>query len=84
MSNLPDEGRSSHVRAWVGRDALARARTPGPSGPGFERDYLLDAIRSWDRDDEMYLTRDGRDTHWCWRIWNQRGQCFGFRMTHAR
>ena len=81
---LQDDGLSTNVRAWVGRDALARARTPGPTGPGFERDLLVASIKTWARDDEMYLTRDGRESSWCWRIWNQHGQCFAFRMTHIR
>jgi len=96
--SLQDDGRSTEVRSWVGNDAIKRARTPGPTGPGFELDLLQDAARKVpnQRDGgEMYMTRDLRerweasdsictDLTYCWRIWDQNGRCLAFRMTAAR
>lgn len=80
---IQDDGRSTQVRGWVGNDAVKRMRTPGPTGPGFELGWLQEIARKIPRDGEMYLTRDQRDSY-CWRIWNQDGKCFAFRMTAVR
>jgi hypothetical protein len=92
---LQDDGRSYDVRAWVGRDAIARARTPGPAGPGFELDVIQRIAARTPATylgGELYLTRDTRPYHpgtdsdrltYCWRIWNQDGKCQAFRMTRA-
>ncbi len=93
---MPDTGRSEQVRGWVGEDAIKRMRTPGPTGPGFELGWLQEIARSIfpkHEGGQMYLTRDLRDKipgsskagmSFCWRIWDQQGKCYAFRMTAAR
>jgi len=91
---MQDDGRSTEVRGWAGSDAVKMARTPGPTGPGFELGLLQEIcseIPSQRKGGEFYLTRDMRDSwsashplSFCWRIWDQTGRCKTFRMTRAR
>lgn len=93
---MQDDGRSNEVIGWSGRDAINMARTPGPTGPGFELGLIQNIAAetpSKRKGGELYLTRDLRPSYpdtdsdrlsYCWRIWNQAGRCKTFRMTKAR
>ena len=67
---------------WWQSEAIKKARTPGPQGPGFERDLLIKVIR--DRESDTVLQRKDVEQHgrvsWEWRIFVD-GYCVAHRLT---
>lgn len=76
------------IAHWIGYEAVAMARTPGQTGPGFESWIIEGAaalIPASRLGGEFYLTRETvpycNRTSWEWRIWDQHGICHAQRLT---
>lgn len=67
---------------WCEDAAIKMARTPGPHGPGFERDLLIQALgyRSHDAVLERTTIEDYGQVSWQWRVLVD-GICVALRRT---